>query len=158
MGNCIALLCWDERGKGPLWERAPAVSATHCQCSPLAPRATSPRYGESVSQRKVFDTLAFPLGGRWPGGPDEGGVCEIGSKWAMAARSALISPLRGQLQSPRQEPPPAVALRHAPAGAAPRGKPFKYAPKSCCPSRCSLPWCSREPSCQRCGSPRREQR
>ena len=37
---------------------------------------------------------------------------------------ALISPLRGQLQSPCQVPPTAVALRHAPAGAAPRGKPF----------------------------------
>ena len=24
MGNCIALLCWDGRWKGPLWERAPA--------------------------------------------------------------------------------------------------------------------------------------
>ena len=30
--------------------------------------------------------------------------------------------LRGHLQSTRQEPPTAVALRHAPAGAAPRGK------------------------------------
>ena len=29
--------------------------------------------------------------------------------------------LRGHLQSTRQEPPTAVALRHAPAGAAPRG-------------------------------------
>ena len=35
---------------------------------------------------------------------------------------------------------------------------FKYAPKSCCPSRCSLPWCSRQPSCRRCGSPRRGRR
>ena len=30
--------------------------------------------------------------------------------------------LRGHLQSTRQEPSTAVALRHAPAGAAPRGK------------------------------------
>ena len=30
--------------------------------------------------------------------------------------------LRGHLQSTRQEPPTAVALRHAPAGAAPQGK------------------------------------
>ena len=32
--------------------------------------------------------------------------------------------LRGHLQSTRQEPSTAVALRHAPAGAAPRGKAF----------------------------------
>ena len=38
------------------------------------------------------------------------------------ARLALISRLRRQLQSPRQEPPAAVTLRHAPAGAAPWGK------------------------------------
>ena len=49
---------------------------------------------------------------------------------------ALISPLRGQLQSPCQVPPTAVALRHAPAGAAPRGKPFCFSfprrPKPAC--------------------------
>ena len=34
--------------------------------------------------------------------------------------------LRGHLQSTRQEPSTAVALRHAPAGAAPQGKPFQF--------------------------------
>ena len=36
--------------------------------------------------------------------------------------------LRGHLQSTRQEPSTAVALRHAPAGAAPRGKPLEFSP------------------------------
>ena len=38
--------------------------------------------------------------------------------------SVAPHPACGHLQSARQEPPAAVALRHAPAGAAPRGKAF----------------------------------
>ena len=53
-----------------------------------------------------------------------GKFAEIALEWVVVAHFALISRLRRQLQSTRQEPPTAVALRHAPAGAAPRGEAF----------------------------------
>ena len=58
-----------------------------------------------------------------------GGAAVVARERVAAVTPPLISPLRGQLQSTRQEPPTAVALRHAPAGAAPQGKPF------CCRGR-----------------------
>ena len=53
-----------------------------------------------------------------------GGAAVVARERVAAVTPPLISPLRGQLQSTRQEPPTAVALRHAPAGAAPQWKPF----------------------------------
>ena len=67
--------------------------------------------------------LPSPFGGRWLEEPDEGWVFEIAYERVIEVSLPLISPLRGQLQSPCQVPPTAVALRHAPAGAAPQGKP-----------------------------------
>ena len=58
---------------------------------------------------------------------DEGRACGCCPLKGDHANSALISRLRAQLQSTREERPSAVALRHAPAGAAPRGKPLELA-------------------------------
>ena len=66
--GCIALLCWDERWKGPLWVRAPAkrvgeslgkvspsVSATHCQCFPAGTSCRLPRYGGGRLTEETFN-------------------------------------------------------------------------------------------------------
>jgi len=54
-----------------------------------------------------------------------GGGLTARTRSRAAARTLPSSAACGrQLQSPCQVPPTAVALRHAPAGAAPRRKPF----------------------------------
>ena len=74
---------------------------------------------------KEYFSQSLPPGGKVaPQGRMRGKLPDADRKRVLLANSALISPLRGQLQSPRQEPPLAVALRHAPAGAAPWGKAF----------------------------------
>ena len=64
-------------------------------------------------------------------GPGEASDADIGiaggkDEALLFIRGEKIPMLKGELQSPCQEPPTAVALRHAPAGAAPRRKPCLY--------------------------------
>ena len=71
---------------------------------------------------------AFPPSGE--GGPQgrmRGELAHIARKRVITVSSPHQSPIGDSFSLPRQEPPPAGALRHAPAGAAPpRGKPFLY--------------------------------
>ena len=105
----------------------------YCACSRILSNALvfscfQTFYFQKILRSGVMHSLPSPAGEGGPAGPDEGWVAGCCPQTGNHESSALLSPLRGQLQSPCQVPPTAVALRHAPAGAAPRGKPFTQKP------------------------------